>query len=181
MTTASKCSLAVFASENGPGDAERASIMSQAGTFLAKQGAAIICLVHENSLCVPLNTSARSAGGEVTLIAREDFEAPPALEGITVQRFASKAEQLQHLGQMADAFVGLPGSLASVTDLYETWLSTGGTKPVTLLNRNGAYEIMRGFAVDLLAHSKTDWERKLQFADSIEDLWSRVSRTLNAH
>jgi hypothetical protein len=36
--------LAVFASDKGPGDAERSSIMSQAGTLLARHGARIICL-----------------------------------------------------------------------------------------------------------------------------------------
>ncbi|MDB5537996.1 MAG: hypothetical protein JWQ65_2871, partial [Devosia sp.] len=41
--------LAVFASDKGPGDAERASIMTQAGMYFARHGASIIC-VAENGV-----------------------------------------------------------------------------------------------------------------------------------
>ena len=61
--------LGVFASDLGPGDAERASIMSQVGSFLARKGARLVCLVDKGEIPVPLITSARTAGGEVTLIA----------------------------------------------------------------------------------------------------------------
>ena len=40
-----KPTIAVFASDKGPGDAERASIMSQAGTYFARKGARVVCLV----------------------------------------------------------------------------------------------------------------------------------------
>ena len=38
--------LGVFASDHGPGDAERATIMSQAGSFLARKGAQLACLAE---------------------------------------------------------------------------------------------------------------------------------------
>ncbi len=81
---------------------------------------------------------------------------------------------------MCDAYIGLPGSIGSVTSLYETWIDTGADKPVALLNRNRAYEVIRGFASDVLSHSVREWERKLQFADSIEELWNRLNRALPA-
>ena len=55
-----KPTLAVFASDQGPGDPERASIMSQAGALLARRGARIVCLVEGACVPVPLITAARS-------------------------------------------------------------------------------------------------------------------------
>lgn len=172
--------LAVFASDKGPGDAERSSIMSQVGTFLAGQGVRIVCPVHAEGLCVPLINSAKSAGGDVLVIAGEKFTMPSALSDITVETFVSKGEKQQRIGALCDAFIGLPGSLGSVISLYETWVGTGGVKPVSLLNRNRAYEVLRGFAVDIISNSMSDWERHLQFSETIEDMWSRLNRTLNA-
>ena len=75
--------LGVFASDRGPGDAERASIMSQVGSFLARRGARLVCLGDEG-VPVPLITSARTAGGEVTLIAAEDYSEPSAFGGVGI-------------------------------------------------------------------------------------------------
>ena len=179
MDEAKKFSLAIFSSDQGPGDAERASIMSQAGAFFARQNARIVCLSSNGNLCVPLITSARSVGGEVTIIADSDFEAPSALSGIPMERFPTRAEKLQRVDELADAFVGLPGSLASVTSLFDTWTTTDGSKPVALLNKNRAFEVMRGFVGDIVSSKVTDIESHLQFADNMEDLWSRLSRMLN--
>jgi hypothetical protein len=76
--------LAVFASDKGPGDAERSSIMSQAGTLLARHGARIICLADETLDNIPLITSARAAGGEVLIVADAAFQAPAALAEVPV-------------------------------------------------------------------------------------------------
>ena len=48
--------LAVFASQQGPGDPERSSIMSQAGTYFARKGARIVCLIDALTVPVPLIT-----------------------------------------------------------------------------------------------------------------------------
>ena len=61
--------IGIFASDHGPGDAERATIMSQAGSYLARRGARLACIVDTpDDIPVPLLTSARTAGGEVILI-----------------------------------------------------------------------------------------------------------------
>jgi hypothetical protein len=178
MDAERRFTLAVFASDRGPGDAERASIMSQAGRFFASRGARLVCPVLGGALSIPLIKSARSAGGDVTIVSDLQFAVPSALAGIASERFAAKTELHQRVGTLADAYVGLPGSLASVTALFETWVSTGGGKPVALLNRNRAYEVFRGFTADVISHSASDWERHLQFADTVEDLWNRLTRML---
>jgi predicted Rossmann-fold nucleotide-binding protein len=171
-------SLALFASEKGHGDAERAGIMSQAGSFLAKKGVRIICAVGKEGVSVPLVKGARAAGGDALFLAGEDFKAPSALADVTVEHFATPELIRERLHALADAYVGLPGSLASITSLFETWST--GQKPVALLNRNRAFEVIRGFAVDVMADSKKNWELDLQIADNMDDLWNRLSRMIQA-
>ncbi|UXN73497.1 hypothetical protein N8D56_21985 [Devosia sp. A8/3-2] len=47
---------------------------------------------------------------------------------------------------------------------------------MVMLNRHKAYEVMRGYAADVLSPGLPAHDRVVQFADSVEDLWSRVSR-----
>jgi predicted Rossmann-fold nucleotide-binding protein len=174
-----KPTLAVFASEHGPGDAERASIMSQVGTYFARKGARIVCLADGNSIAIPLVTSARAAGGEILIVGDEHFSLPRALTNIPLEQFAEADARHARIAELADAFVGLPGSLASISSLYLSWLKAGGGaggKPVVLYNRNNAFEILRGYSADILSHSIPHHERLMQFADTVEDLWSRAMR-----
>jgi predicted Rossmann-fold nucleotide-binding protein len=176
--------LVVFASDKGPGDAERASIMSQAGSYFARKGARIVCLAEHSVVAVPLITSARAAGGEVLVIADETITLPPALAGVPMETVADPAQRTARIGTLADAFIGLPGSLASASSLFTTWTAAGGGssgKPVVLLNRNRAFEVMRGYAADVLSHSMRDHEKIMQFTDNIEDMWTRVTRMLGIH
>ncbi|HEY4203248.1 MAG TPA: hypothetical protein VGM83_22055 [Devosiaceae bacterium] len=176
--------LAVFASQIGPGDPERSSIMSQAGTYFARHGARIACLIDNKSIPVPLITSARAAGGEVILVADPEVPMLPSLRGIEVERLAGLDERMARIAALADCFVGLPGSLASASSLYSTWVLAGGGasgKPVVLYNRNHAFEVLRGYAADILSHSMKRHEQIMQFADSVEDVWGRVARLVGAH
>lgn len=174
--------LAVFASDKGPGSAERASIMSQAGSYFARKGARIICLEQGGLIPVPLITSARAAGGSVLIVSSDGFNPPRALSNVEVTPIADPEERLRHLGTLAQAFVGLPGSFATVSALYSAWVRAGGSdsrKPVVLLNRDNAFEVVRGFAADILSHSVNHSERLVQFTDTVEDAWTRISRLLS--
>ncbi len=174
-----KPTLAVFASDRGPGDAERSSIMSQVGTHLARRGARIVCLAEDRTVAIPLITSARAAGGEILVVADEQFVLPRALSGVPLERVPQREDRLARVAGVCDAFVGLPGSLASITSLYCAWLKTEGgpgRKPVVFYNRNNAFDVLRGFAFDIMAHSVRHHDRFIQFADSVDDLWNRVNR-----
>lgn len=175
--------LAVFASERGPGDAGRASMMSQVGALLARRGAHVICLAEKSLNAVPLVTSARTAGGEVTLIASPDFRAPAALSGVPVERIGDGGARLQRVAALADAFVGLPGSLASGAALYRCWQRAGaggGGKPVILFNRNRAFEVVRGLSADILSHSVPHQDRMAVYTDNLDDLWNKIAWALSA-
>lgn len=173
--------IAVFASDEGPGDPERSSLMSLAGGLIARHGARIVCLAQGRSVAVPLITSARAAGGEVLIIADEAVHVPGALSGIPVERLAEPEDRLRRVAALADMFVGLPGSLASAGDLYKAWVRAGGGasgKPVVLLNRNRAFEVMRGLAADVLSHSVRRQDRMVVFTDNPEDLWNKIAWAL---
>jgi hypothetical protein len=174
--------LAIFASDKGPGDPERASIMSLAGGLIARHGARIVCLEHGNDLPIPLIQSARAAGGDVLIVGDEVVQVPDALSDVPIERIAEGEERLRRVSQLAQGFVGLPGSLASAGDLYQCWVRAGAGasgKPVVLLNRNRAFEVMRGMAADILSHSVKRQDRMVVFTDNIEDLWNKISWALN--
>src|SRR6187402_71192 len=127
--------------------------MSQVGSLLARRGVRILCS-GENYLPVPLITSARSAGGEVMVVADSDIAVPPALRGVAIERLAEPDDRIARIAELADGFVGLPGSLSSAAGLYRSWAASGGGgsgKPVILLNRNRAFEVMRGMSADVLS------------------------------
>ena len=178
-----KPTLAIFASDIGPGDAERASIMSQVGTYFARKGARILCLAEGKTIAIPLVTSARAVGGEIIVIADDKFTLPRALSGVPIEKIADPAERMARVAALSDAFIGLPGSLASISSLYLIWTKAGGGasgKPVVLYNRNNAFEVLRGYAADVLSHSIRHHDRIVQFADSVEDLWNRANRLVEA-
>ena len=170
--------LGIFASDQGPGDAERATLMSQAGSYLARQGAHLACVVDSSDdIPVPLLTSARTAGGAVTLIADESFAEPNYLSGVTVELVGTPQARLARLASLATVYVALPGSLASAISLYRTWVQGGGgpgKKPVVFLDHHCAFRVVRGYAADVISTSIKHHDRYVQFADNVEDLWGKV-------
>jgi predicted Rossmann-fold nucleotide-binding protein len=168
----------VFSSDHGPGDAERSTIMSQAGAYLARKGARLACVVDSpDEIPVPLLTSARTAGGEVTLIADETFSEPNYLTGMTVEHVATVEARLARLASISTLYIALPGSLGSAISLYRTWVRGGGgagKKPVVFFDRTGAFKAVRGSAADVISTSIKDHDRYLQFADSVEDIWNKA-------
>jgi|EndMetStandDraft_7_1072992.scaffolds.fasta_scaffold28443_4 predicted Rossmann-fold nucleotide-binding protein len=170
--------LGIFVSDQGRGDAERATIMSQAGSYLARKGARLACVIdRHDDIPVPLLTSARTAGAAVTLIADEQFSEPSYLSGVTVEHLATPQERLARLAALSTLYIALPGSLSSAISLYRTWVQGGGgagRKPVVFLDRNGAFKVVRGYAADVLSTSIRNHDRYVQFADSVEDLWNRA-------
>ncbi|MBE7733699.1 hypothetical protein [Devosia faecipullorum] len=166
--------IAIFASDKGPGDAERASLMGEVGLVFARKGGQIICLAENGVLPVPLITAARAAGGAVEVLADKGVVLPPALTAVPITVVPDQVERLAYLSATASVLVGLPGSLASATALFRTWASDARL-PVVMLNRHRAFEAIRGFAADVLSPSLPGHDRGIQFADNVEDLWNKVA------
>ena len=165
--------VAIFASDRGPGDPERASLMGEVGRVFARKGARMLCLAEKGIIPVPLITAARMAGGMVEVVADASIVLPQALAEVPITMQPGQDERHAYLARSSAAFVALPGSLASVTSLFGAWAS-GATKPVVMLNRHRAFEVLRGFAADVLAASVANHDRNIQFADTVEDLWNKV-------
>lgn len=165
--------VSVFASDKGPGDPERASLMSEVGRVFARKGARILCLAEQGVIPVPLITAARTAGGQVDVVADASIVLPPALAEVPITVLTDQAERHAYLAAASVALVALPGSLASAASLFGAW-SAGTNKPVVMLNRHKAFEVIRGFATDVLAASVANYDRNVQFADTVDDLWNKV-------
>tara|TARA_R110002020_G_scaffold87764_10_gene216092 strand:- start:698 stop:1261 length:564 start_codon:yes stop_codon:yes gene_type:complete len=171
--------LAIFASSKGPGDAERVSLMSQTGSYFAKRGAQILCLAENGNLPIPLITAARAAGGAVQIVADTTIVLPPALSGVNMEVLEDQAARFARVSELAVGLVALPGSLASATEMFGVWSAgktAGRSRPVIMLNRHKAFEVMRGYAADVLSPGLKGYDKAIQFADTVEDLWSRISR-----
>lgn len=165
--------VSIFASDKGPGDPERATIMTEVGRVFARKGARILCLAEKGILPVPLITAARIAGGAVEVVADAAIILPQTLADVPVTVMPDAAERYAYLAGASIAFVALPGSLASVTALFGAW-SSGMARPVVMLNRHRAFEVLRGFAVDVMAVSVPNYDRNVQFADTVDELWNKV-------
>lgn len=169
----SSIAIAIFASDKGPGDPERASLMGEVGRVFARKGARMLCLAEKGVIPVPLITAARTAGGTVEIVADASIVLPQALADVPITVLPDKAERQNYLAAQSAAFVVLPGSLASVSALFGAWAS-GASRPVVMLNRHRAFEVVRGFAADVLAASVPHHDRNIQFAETVEDLWNKV-------
>ncbi|MCS6761835.1 MAG: LOG family protein [Candidatus Devosia symbiotica] len=170
--------LAVFASNKGPGDAERASLMSQTGTYFAKRGAQLVCLAENGIIPIPLITAARAAGGVVQIVVDTSIILPPALAGVTMDVLDDQKARFDRVAELAEGLVTLPGSLGSAVELFGVWSAgknRGRNCPVVMLNRHKAFEVLRGYAVDVLSPGLPGYDKAIQFADTVEDLWSRIS------
>lgn len=178
MSPDTRPTLGVFASDQGPGDAERATLMSQVGSFLARRGAKLACLADAGAVPVPLVTSARTAGGEVTLITAAGYAGPPAFEGVTIERLDDREARLKRLAALSDLYLALPGSLASATSLFLTWVRGGGGaghKPVVFYDHHDAFKVVRGYAGDIVANSIPNHDRYVQFATNLDDMWNKIA------
>ena len=171
--------IGIFASDKGPGDPERASLMSQTGTLLARRGAQLMCLWEGGTAPLPLMTAARQVGGVVTVLADEEVVLPPTLAGVPTRVVPERATRHGLMAAEAQVLVALPGSLGSGAALFGSWAAGKGRgKPVVMLNRHKAFEVVKGFAGDVLSHAVSGYDRNVQFADSVEDLWNKVSWVL---
>ena len=128
---------------------------------------------------LPLMTAAKTAGGAVSVLADADVALPATLAGVPVRVLPERQARHALFAEEAEVLVALPGSLASASALFGSWASTRGrSKPVVMLNRHRAFEVVKGFAGDVLSHSVAGYDRNVQFADSVEDLWNKVSWVL---
>jgi hypothetical protein len=173
--------LGIFAAVALPGDAEHPRILSTAGTLFASSGAQLVCLAEDGAYCRPLVVAARAARGEVTILSDGSLDPETFATGCVVETIPEPEMRVQRMSELADALVGFPVGLVGVRAMFNVWVTAGGGssgKPVALLNRNRAFEVLRGYSMDVLSHSVTNTDQLVLFADTIEDLWNKLQRAL---
>lgn len=174
--------VAVFASEALTGDVGDGMAAFELGALLANNNVRLLVMSIEGDLCTPLMEGAQSAGGQVLIIADEELPGEAHSADCEIEIIAERPGRIERAAEMADAFIGLPASVAAAKDFFEVWVKAGGGssgKPVALLNRERAYEVFRGYAQDVLGHSLSNIDRLISFADTTEELWARLEKNLD--
>ncbi|MCB9993402.1 MAG: hypothetical protein H6873_07070 [Hyphomicrobiaceae bacterium] len=174
---ASSPTIAVFSGIVGA-HANRAQVFAQAGSFFARKGAHLVAVEGVAGLPLTTLSAARTAHGHIEIVVSPRFEVPKALAEVTVTRAVTLDERMALLRQKADVIAVLPGALPLANDLYQSSLRNPGAPPVILLNHENAFEVLRGFVVDVLVHNHPNPDRVMQVADSLDDMWNRIQRLL---
>lgn len=168
--------VAVFAD---CGDTSHLADYRQAGLVIGRHGAHLYCLARDGQWPRALVESALAAGGLVT-VATGPTERPPSVpQGVTVITEASEALAARAIVAASQVIVGLPAGIETVSALYGAWSASGGAaggRPVGLLNRNRAYEVVRGFTNDIAAVGRGNIDSLIQISDNFDDLWGRLTR-----
>lgn len=167
--------IAVFSGIGGA-HASRAQVFAQAGTFLAKKGVRLVAVEGVGGLPLTTLSAARSASAEIEIIVSDTFQVPKALSEAGVTRSAKLEDRMRIMRERADVIAVLPGALALANDLYRATLTEPNVPPVILLNHDNAFEVLRGFVVDVFTHDHPDPDRVMQVADNLDDLWNRIQR-----
>ncbi len=177
---ADKSTLVIFASDQGPGDAERTPIMSQTGKLLASKDVKLVFLVENGVVPMAILKSSFSRGAEVELICDGGCDLPGGLKEVNQRTISDQSARYAALAEMADCFVILPGSLDTAISHFQTIKELGAKIPMVFLNQNKAFEIVRGFSNDVFAHTFPTAHKNLQFAEDVDDIWAKVSKVLSS-
>jgi predicted Rossmann-fold nucleotide-binding protein len=150
------------------------------GEAIARKKAHLICIACNGEWPRALIDSALAHGGKVTVCAADGT--PLKLpRGVTVETAGDARDAGARAALLGQALVALPGGLGAVSALYNAWTDAGGSesgKPVGLLNRHGAFEVVRGFMTDIAAVGLGSVDQLVQVSDNFEDLWTRLARII---
>lgn len=169
-------SIAVFAD---CGVTSHQALYRQVGSAIAKHGAHLVCVARNGQWPRALVDSAFASGGKVTIMVGSTSIPSGIPQGVTVRHWHSDIEAGKASVQEAEAILGLPGGIDNAAALYSAWTQAGGAqsqRPVGLLNRDRAFEVVRGFVADIAAVGRGNVDTLVQFSDNFEDLWGRLTR-----
>jgi uncharacterized protein (TIGR00730 family) len=136
----------------GSSDGMRSSYREAASTLgrlLAARGVAVVYGGGNVGLMGALADAALEGGGEVIGVIPEHLVAKElAHRGVDLRIVHSMHERKALMGDLADAFIALPGGFGTLEEFFEvlTWSQLGlHAKPCALLNVHGYYDSLLGF------------------------------------
>lgn len=143
-------SLCVFCGSNLGARDSYAEAARGLGRLLAERGLTLVYGGAAIGLMGAVADGALAAGGQVIgIMPRALFEREIAHPGISeLRKVESMHERKALMADLADGFVGLPGGIGTLEEVFEMW--TWGqlgyhTKPVGLLNVDGFFDALIAF------------------------------------
>ena len=155
------------------------ALYRKAGTIIAKNGGHLCCVARDGQWPRALVDSALAAGGRVTVFSAHQGGTLGVPQGVSVQLAQTAHEAGVLAVGHAQAVIGLPAGIETAAALYRAWSQAGNTtdrRPVGLLNHAKAYEIVRGFMADVASVGRGNVDTMIQFSETFEDLWNRLTR-----
>ena len=176
-------SVCVFCGSNGGADPAYLAAAEAVGAGLAQRGIRIVYGGGRVGLMGALADSARAAGGEVVGVMPQALvDREIGHTGIDDLRVVDTMHERKALMvELAEAFIGLPGGIGTLEELFEvyTWAQLGiHAKPLALLDVAGYYEPLAAFLDHAVAQRflRAETRGMLAVADSIEGVLETFER-----
>lgn len=150
------------------------------GEAVARKKAHLVCIACNGEWPRALVDSALAHGGKVTVCTSGE-RTPDVPRGVTIETASDIKAAAAKAASLGQALIALPGGLGAVSTLYNAWVDAGGSdsgRPVGLLNRHNAFEVVRGFLTDIATVGLGGVDQLVQVSDNFDDLWHRLNRAL---
>lgn len=126
------------------------ALAGELGGMLARRNITLVYGGSRVGLMGALADAALAAGGRVVgVIPRMLMDKEVGHTGLTeLQVVSTMAERKARMGELADAFLTLPGGIGTMDELFEAWTWTQldlQRKPCGLLNYDGYYDALVAF------------------------------------
>jgi hypothetical protein len=170
-------SICVFCGSSYGDDARFLAAAGAVGCAIANRGWTLVYGGGRVGLMGALADAAMEAGGRVIgVIPRFLYEREVGHDGLTeLEIVATLTERKVRMGDLADAFLTLPGGIGTMDELFEalSWAQLGlEAKPNGLLNVNGYYDELIAFLERATQSGfiKAQHRGMLRVASNVEEL-----------
>ncbi|WP_051571365.1 TIGR00730 family Rossman fold protein [Cryptosporangium arvum] len=177
--------VCVYCASSTSIDPTLVGLAAEVGAELARRGHSLVSGGGRVSMMGAVAAAARAGG------ARTVGVIPEALSSREIADFDSDElikttgmrERKAAMDDRADAFLGLPGGIGTLEEVFEVWTSRSlgmHAKPVVLLNTGGFYDGLLEWLRDLAARGfvRTEALALLTVADSVPDAFDALEAGL---
>lgn len=149
------------------------------GEFIARRKVRFVTVARGREWPRALVDTVLAHGGSATVVRVASDNGIVVPHGVGIETAPDERAVGLRAAELGDAIIGLPCGLDATAALYAAWSDAGGAKngkPLGLLNRKQAFEVVRGFLTDVAAVGLGGVDNLVQVSENFEDLWSRLTR-----
>lgn len=175
-------SLCVYCGSSSRGPAAHREAAQRLGAAMAGRNIRLVYGGGRIGVMGALADAVLEAGGEVTGIIPEFLmEYEVGHTGVTkLEVVPNMHERKARMAELSDGFVGLPGGLGTLEELFEviTWKQLGlHTKPIIVANLDGYWNGLRNLIDDTVAggYARAENAALALFVDSVDDILPTVA------